>query len=280
MSSEDAAPCRHAGAPPEEVIERVAGVIEGLADDEQFLASRGVTAQEYARALPAVIERIRGRKSASNAVRRGFLSALFDELRVRGIVTDVQAPVYGDDTVYRLTVPGVGSVAVIQKGCPDGAHSSVRWTRPDWATECYLWWLCSSTTYEPGVHVWKGLNRLRTRFFSEVPGTVDGVIFHNELCGAPERPCPKSSHAITVDGREVPPPCIYVMPQRDSQAVSWNWNGGRETRFGPVLLGAFGISAGTASAYIGHVGFQLRGVEIKTVVSSHSGPGRAVSHRS
>lgn len=280
MAIEDVAPCRHAGAPPDAIVSKVSSVIESLAADASFLASKGLTAEEYALALPAAIERIRGRKSASNSERRSFLMAFFNEMAARGLASCLEAPSYGDDTVYRLAVPGVGSVAVIQKGCPDGAHSSVRWTRPDWAVECYLWWLCSSTAYEPGEHIWKGLNRLRARFFSQAPGAVDGVIFHNELCGTSERPCPKSAHSIQIDGASVPPPCLYVMPERREGVAEWNWRGERELRFPRVLQAMFGLNDEGSSVYFGHVGFQRRGADLRTTVTCHFGPGRSTNYRS
>lgn len=191
-------------------------------------------------------------------------------------------PRYGDDTIYRLSVPGIGNVAIIQKGCPDGQHSSVNWSRPIWATEAYLWWLCSSMTVEPGVHVWKGIGRLRQRFFSNAPDNIDGIIFHNELCGSPNRPCPKANSSIQINGKSVPPPCLYVMPERniDIDATVWNWDGYRTVRFPRVLHEMFGISSSNSPAFTGHVGFQRRGSEMRTTVSCLFGPGRSTSHRS
>jgi len=201
-------------------------------------------------------------------------------MQERGQITGFEMPRYGDDTVYRLTVPHLGDVAIIQKGCPDGQHSSVNWSRPDWATEAYLWWLCSSMAYEPGVHVWKGINRLRQRFFSNAPDTIDGVIFENEICGTPSRPCPKSTNAIEIDGRTVPPPCLYVTPERADDIAQWNWNGSRQVLFPRALYAMFGIPLEQASAYTGHVGLQRRGASIRTTVSCHFGPGRSTNYRS
>ncbi len=280
MATDESAPCRHAGAPPEAVVDRVVSIIESLASDAMFLASKGLSAGEYSHALPAAIEKLRGTQSASNAMRRSFLVLLFNELQSRGLITSVEMPRYGDDTIYRLGVPAIGNVAIIQKGCPDGHHSSVRWSRPEWADEAYLWWLCSSMNYEPGVHVWKGANRLRQRFFSDAPDLIDGVVFHNELCGTPSRPCPKASNSRAITGRFVPPPCIYVMPGHREDTGDWNWGGTRDVRFPRVLLSMFDISAEQASAYTGHIGFQRRGGDTRMIVSSHFGAGRSSSHRS
>jgi hypothetical protein len=280
MAAEDTIPCRHSGAPADSVVQRVATVVSNLANDIQFLASKGLTAEEYQHAFPIALEKLRGSQSASNLGRRTFLAGLFTEMKARERISSFSLPHYGDDTVYRLEVPSVGSVAIIQKGCPDGKHSSVNWSRPEWANEAYLWWLCSSTNSEPGVHVWKGVNRLRNRFFSDAADQVDGVIFHNELCGTPHRLCPKSSKAISVEGRTVPPPCIYVMPNKTESSGEWNWDGRRELGFPSALCALFDIPPEQASSYVSSVGFQERAGNMRTKVSCHFGPGRSSSHRS
>ena len=201
MAGETATPCNHPGAPPDEVIDLVAEAVKSIARDEAFLQRHGLTAQDFDLALPAAIQRIRGSAAAGNADRREFLTDLFRRMVVSGAISDFETPDYGKDTVYRLHINGVGSVAIIQKGCPDGAHSSVAWSAPEWAKETYLWWLCDSLQYEPGEHVAKGVNRLRKRFFSDAyRDSIDGIIFHNSMCGSPLRPCPKISRAIELGG--------------------------------------------------------------------------------
>lgn len=280
MTAATAAPCRHAGTPPESVVERVSALVASLASDEDYLAAKGLSSDEYTRALPTAIERLRGSWAASNAERRKFLVTVFEEMRERGLISKLEMPQYGDDTIYRLTVSGFGDVAVIQKGCPDGAHSSVRWTKPTWAVETYLWWLCSSPASEPGEHVAKGINRLRQRFFSDAPDTLDGVIFHNELCGSAQRPCPKVNCAIAVGRFQTPPPCIYVMPERNPEAAEWNWDGHRTVHFPSILLSMFGIGSEASVAYVGYVGFQRRGGSLRTTIASRFGPGRSTTFRS
>ena len=280
MSAESAAPCRHTGAPPPAVVDRVSKAIKGLAQDPGFLAKHGVSPAEYDLAIPAAIESLRGSMSASNADRRQFLGQIFEHMLAEGLLTSVTAPTYGSDTVYRLAVPGLGPVAVIQKGCPDGAHSSVRWSVPEWARETYLWWLCSSTKAHPGEHISKGVNRLRQRFFSDAPDALDGVIFHNELCGGSLRQCPKLERAVDIAGSLVPPPCIYVMPGRDEIADSWNWNGSRQVTFPSVLLKAFGIGESDTDAFVGYVGFQRRSNgDLRTTTTSRFGAGRSTTFR-
>lgn len=280
MSAETAAPCRHIGGPLPAIVERVSLAIQGLAQDASFLAKHGISPAEYDVALPAAIESLRGSMSASNSDRRLFLGRLFEHMHEKGLISSVTTPSYGSDTVYRLAVPNVGLVAVIQKGCPDGAHSSVRWAVPDWADETYLWWLCSSTKVHPGEHVSKGVNRLRQRFFSESPGVLSGIIFHNELCGTSSRPCPRQVKSVGVAGHATPPPCIYVMPERNANADTWNWDGTRRVGFPSALLQAFDVEQREVESYVGYVGFQRRGNgNLRTTITSRFGAGRSTTFR-
>jgi len=279
MSADQVLPCRHPGAMPDEIVSKVINVISSLSSDKAFLADQGLSQQEYEHALPAAIERLRGRYSADTKIKRKFLHNIFQHMLGLGIISKFEMPRHGKDTVYRLTIESLGDVAIIQKGCPDGAHSSVRWQAPDWAVETYIWWLCSSQAYEPGEHVAKGVNRLRNRFFSQASDNLDGVIFHNELCGTTERPCPKKNASIIIEGASVPPPCIFVMPAPDPIASEWNWRGETKRKFPNILLSMFSIPLEQADSYVGYVGFQQRGSLIQTTISSIYGPGRSTKFR-
>lgn len=280
MNAADVVPCRHPGAAPEDVIDRVVTLFNRISENPSLLASYGITADEYELALPAAIERLRGSKAAGNSEKRQFLRDVFETLQSLGLVTDIQNPRYGDDTVYRLSIPNVGDVAIIQKGCPDGAHSSTRWARPAWAKEAYIWWLCSSTSLEPGEHITKGVNRLKNRFFSDAIDTIDGVIFHNNLCGSAARPCPKTAFSLKVGDTNLPPPCIYIMPDREPNSLEWNWLGTKQLAFPGCLLSAFCIPNDQSRLFTGYVGYQKRGDAIRTNITSRYGPGRSTTLRS
>lgn len=277
-----AAPCRHVGAPRTAVIDRAVAAIKSLANHPEVLAQYGISPSEFASALPSAIESARGSMSASNADRRQFLLGVLNHVVGRGLATSVSRPEYGEDTVYRLEVPSIGAVGIIQKGCPDGAHSSVRWTVPDWAQEAYLWWLCPSLKGHPGEHIAKGVNRLRGKFLAEPDSRpLSGVIFHNDLCGSPQRPCPKQTMAVEIDGRLLPAPCVYAMPERQNEGNGWNWVGGRQLKFPAVLLQAFDVMAADADTFTGFVGFQQKdnGV-IRTSITTRFGAGRSSTYRS
>lgn len=279
MGVEQAAPCRHKGAPPEAVVAQVVRLIQAIGDDEAYLHSHGLSADEFRLSLPTAIEQMRGRSSASNKERRDFLALIFDHLAEVGAISGYTEPSYGSDTVYRLTVPELGDVAIVQKGCPDGRHSSVAWSVPDWAEETYLWWLCPSLKNDPGWHVSAGVKRLRGEFFSSRPDELDGVIFHNKTCGTDQRPCPKMQQAVRIGGTEVPPPCIWVLPKR-GDGSHYNWDGGRTPRFPAVLLSAFGIESPQTPFYTGYVGFRESPRTRRTTITSRFGAGKVTTSRS
>jgi hypothetical protein len=260
-------------------VHKVDDLIQKLVTETDILARYGLTAAEYRDALPAAIEAARGSMSASNAGRRRFLLNILEALQQTGLVDSVTKPQYGDDTVYRLAVPRFGHVAIIQKGCPDGTHSSIRWSVPDWARETYLWWLCDSMKAEPGEHIAKGIQRMRGRILDPADRTVDGVIFHNYLCGTPKRLCPKQDRAVQIGAQLVPPPCVYVTPDSDTQATDLNWDGRQQRVFPGILLSLFGIDEQALPAYVGHVGFQRKSGGVRTTISARFGIGRSTTYR-
>jgi hypothetical protein len=123
------------------------------------------------------------------------------------------------------------------------------------------------------------VNRLRQRFFSAQPDTIDGIIFHNDLCGTSNRPCPKAALSVEVSGRATPPPCIYVMPERREGAVEWNWAGDRQLRFPTALFSFFGVEESRVPSYLGHVGFERRNGELRTNITARFGPARVTNYR-
>ncbi|MBP1242149.1 hypothetical protein ABID92_000024 [Frigoribacterium sp. PvP120] len=277
----DAAPCRHEGAPAPYLVARTGDMLKSLSQHPEILAGYGLTVEEFHSAFPSAIEAVRGQMSASTSQRRDFLRKVLEHVVDTGLASVSVWPTYGQDTIYRLEVDDLGSVAIIQKGCPDGAHSSVSWEEPPWADETYLWWLCSSTSAHPGEHIVKGINRVRRRLLSDREGQLAGVIFHNELCGSPQRPCPKFGSAVIIDGVPVPPPCVYVMPERKPVEGDWNWNGRRNPKFPAVLARSFQIPKVEVDSFTGYVGFQSKASgDVRTRVTARFGLGLSSTYRS
>lgn len=277
----NAAPCRHRGVPSEQVVEQILQLLSStLPADKNYLSSRGLTPEEYMQALPTAVERLRGRMAASNQQRRGFVQEFLELLVKLGIVERYQSPKYGDDTIYRLFVKGGRQIGLVQKGCPDGKHSSVAWARPSWAEELYLWWVCDSKNAEPGENIWKGINRIRGKV--SVPGAdqLDGVIFYSHSCGTADRPCPKMTHAIAHNGMMLPPPCIYIFPKWETGQTNLNWRGEVQRQFPSKIIRAFGISEADAPNFVGHVGFRMSGPTVTaTEVTSRFGISKVTSAR-
>lgn len=280
MNFADAAPCRHRGAPPEALVNQVVRFLtQVVARDSGYLRTHGIQPGEFDLAFPAAVEKIRGSWAASNQDRRAFAHDVLEHLVTVQAIRRFDAPTYGDNTVYRLHLTDGSTVGVIQKGCPDGAHSSTRWERPDWADELYVWWLCSSLRFEPGEHVWKGVARLRQKVSREPANQLDGVIFFNSLCGSLTRPCPRAQRITTAGGRNLPPPCIYVFPTWDRQAKELNWRGDTCRVFPAVLLSAFDIGVAASRDHVGYIGFRNSPRALRTEVSARFGFAKSTSAR-
>jgi len=280
MGFEQAAPCRHRGTVPDDLINQVVLLLsEVLSKDEKYLNSKGVGREEFERAFPAAIERIRGSWAASNRDRRNFAELVIKHLAHSQAITSYDVPKYNDNTIYRVKLKDGKQIGVIQKGCPDGAHSSTKWERPSWADELYLWWLCSSLKFEPGEHVWKGIARVRRKVAQEADNQLDGVIFFNSICGSPERPCPKLLRVTTKDGLTLPPPCIYIFPAWKTGQTELNWRGTEDRIFPSILLSAFGVKNTEIKNNTGYVGFRFSGANVRTEITSRFGPAKTSSAR-
>ena len=280
MALEDAAPCRHRGAPPDQLVEQVVHLLRTvLPASGEYLGANGLTPDEYGQAFQAAVERIRGSAAADNRERRDFAGLVVRHLASVKAIRGYDEPVYGKDTVYRLLLNDGTKVGLIQKGCPDGAHSATKWVRPEWADELYLWWLCPSLRYDPGEHIWKGVGRVRKKVSSEPQNQLDGIIFYNSLCGSPDRPCPKAAQSVELDGEKYPPPCVYIFPHWEERTREINWRGSTSRRFPGVLLRAFGIEERNLVDYLGYVGFRVSGADVRTDITCRFGPAMVTSAR-
>lgn len=267
LETDEAAPCRHAGVPSEWIVERIIRLFEqDIARDSDLLKKCGLSAEEYQSAYPVAVERIRGRISATDEPKRAFVDQVLEEGVARGFFRSIKLEPSKLTKAYRVKLASGGTAAIIRKGCPDGNHTT-RWDRPSWADELYLWWLCpQSRVHEPGTSVWKGITRIRKKIASEPQNQLDGVIFFDPLCGTPERPCPKTAFALTIDGVRCPPPCIYVMPHiADIDNARLNWRGERKVCFPSALLATFGVPEQQHASYLGFVGYDVDGGNIKTI---------------
>jgi hypothetical protein len=270
------APCTNAGIPPSTVIDRVSDVVANrLQKDADFLARNGLTPEEYLAAFPFAIERIRGRMSATNSPKRAFVSAILDAGVKKGLFSSVESVVHDKTQMHAITLPTGQKIGLLCKGCPDGNHTTI-WSRPPWATELFLWWLCpQSPVRNPGTGIWKGIGRLKRKFCSSANEQLDGVIFYDNTCGTTKRPCPKASLGLTLDGISYPPPCIYVLPPIDYTTTGQhNWRGEAVTTFAPPFLQLFGVPKAEINNFTSFIGFRIKTGAIRaTRISNHYGCG-------
>ncbi len=230
-------------------------------------------------AYDQAVERIRGRMSASDATKRGFVEAILSEGVRQKVFRSWSLEDAPLSKVYRLELTSGGTVGLIRKGCPDGNHMN-RWSRPAWASELFLWWLCpTSQVRDPGANIWKGIARYRSRLQRSRREQLDGVIFHDQLCGTPQRPCPKKRTKLILNDIAIPAPCLYVLPQIPETAGRHNWRGERQLEFPPALLGLFGVSRTASDYYTGFVGLETTSTGIsRTRVTARFGEGQISSH--
>lgn len=103
MGFEQAAPCRHRGAPSDDLVNQVVNLLARvIARDDALLQSNGLSPEEFKRAFPAAIERIRGSWAASNRDRRDFAKQVIEHLAQSGVIQEYDIPKYSDSTIYRL----------------------------------------------------------------------------------------------------------------------------------------------------------------------------------
>lgn len=275
-----ASPCRHADVPSDWVVERIIALLErDIPEQPELLKGFGLTAEEYQSGYRVAIERIRGRISASDRLKKNFVERILEAGVGSGQFSSATLEEESLTRVYRVGLPDGKMVGLIRKGCPDGNHTT-RWERPKWADELYLWWLCpESRVNEPGESVWKGLGRIKNKLQAEEQNRLDGIIFFDESCGSEARPCPKRAYSLAIEGVRLPPPCIYVLPGEINAAVGrLNWRGERRVEFPKALLSVFGVPTSKASEYAGFVGFEMLNSAVRLVrITSNYGEGRITS---
>ena len=279
-----AAPCRHAGAPADWLVDKVVRVLEvEVARDTQFLKAHGITPEEYDSAYRVAVERIRGKISATDKPKKDFVDCILASGLTQQKFCAASLEDGGLTKSYRVELPSGRSIGLVRKGCPDGNHSA-RWDRPAWADELYIWWLCpSSRANEPGASLWKGVGRIKNKALTEPENQLDGVIFYDQSCGTPERPCPKRAYGLFLsDGERLPPPCIFVNAAVNADCPGrLNWNGEKTVEFPPALLSIFGVPESEQALYTSFIGYELNNRDVGRVrITNNYGAGRTTSHTS
>ncbi len=199
-----------------DLIERFA---DQLRDAAPGIGSHGLSPTEFKNSglFGAAIERLRGQQAASMGAKREFIEAVLKYLKSKRYIKNYEFTGHGDRHDYRVVLADDRISIFEAKGCLDGNNTTI-WTRPPDADEFVIWSLCQNPGSDPKLNAWSGIHtRIGGKIVAE-RGQVDGLIIWDMLCGTAGRECPKllqdRSRATKLpDGRQTPPPCLYLFPR-------------------------------------------------------------------
>jgi hypothetical protein len=207
-------PCSHDASALAQ-IEPTIHLLQNLdGEHSDVLRSAGVMPEDYhpKRIFRSAVETIRGSYIASSLTQRhDMVENVLAALKQQSRIADFQRTGRGvrhDFTVILTDRPRVAA-ALDVKG---GEGNSINITeRPPWAQEFILWChLDGSIKNQPsqGVHSII-VNRIAGELLRRGK-VVDAILFKDQLCGSPLRPCPKYSHSLA---NERIAPDIFLMPR-------------------------------------------------------------------
>jgi len=201
-----------------ETRKEIASFAEALKKAAPGIGSHGLSEQEFwdAEIFRASIKKLRGTQAAYTAKKRGFMASVLNYMKSKGHIQKWEFTGTGERHDYIIEMPGKTITAIETKGCLDGNNTNI-FESPPQADEFIIWSLCQNPGSDPRHNAWSGIH---TRLSAEVihrQQRVDGVIIWDMLCGTAGRPCPKlvadPDRITIVDGRRLPPPCIYLFPR-------------------------------------------------------------------
>lgn len=195
-------------------------LIEEYAEDLRRAAftigNHGLTETDFwaSGLFQSAIERLRGTQSATTDVKRDFIARMLTYMKQHDYISDWQFSGAGERHDYEVYI-GERTCIIEAKGCLDGNNTAI-FERPANADEFIIWSLCQNPGSDPRHNAWSGIH---TRLSADVihrRQIVNAVIIWDMLCGTPGRMCPKvlrdPQRATEIDGRTIPPPCIYLFP--------------------------------------------------------------------
>ena len=199
----------------EEAKSRIDTYAKALINAAPSIGEHGLSSREFwsSRIFFSAVEKIRGTQAASMAEKKGFIDIALNRLKGAERISDAAFTGAGDRHDYQVTLKD-GRICIIEaKGCLDGNNMTV-YTRPPNADEFIIWSLCQNPGADPKHNLWSGVHtRLGGKIIAE-KALVDALIVWDPLCGF-GRPCPKitDGRGAALNGRRVPPPCIYLFPR-------------------------------------------------------------------
>jgi hypothetical protein len=202
----------------------IADYVEALQKIAPTIGSHGLSADEFwdSGLLQSAVENIRGTRSATTVDKKAFITAILDHMYANGKIKAWSFRGTGERHDYEIILPDERICVVEAKGCLDGNNTTI-YQRPNNADEFIIWSLCQNPGSDPRKNAWSGIHtRLSAEIIHSKEKRVDGVVIWDMLCGTTKRICPKlaadSSRATQVNGYNVPPPCVYLLPRNTPDA--------------------------------------------------------------
>lgn len=222
--------------------------VRDLKAEAATIGTHGLSPKEFREAglFRAAVEVIRGQYAATMSEKKLFVGAILDRMKNAGAIKSWEFQGTKERHDYRVVLTD-NTISVIEaKGCLDGNNTNI-FQRPPDADEFIIWSLCQNPGANPRHNAWSGIH---TRLSAEIihrRQQVDGLIIWDMLCRTKARPCPKTegkpSRFVEMDGRRIPPPCIYLFPRtipnpRNNTSPACHQLG--EVKFLETLWRAFG----------------------------------------
>ncbi|HXY59807.1 MAG TPA: hypothetical protein VEH76_14660 [Methylocystis sp.] len=247
--------------------------IEDFADvlktKSHLLGEHGLEENEFYNSglFRGAIERVRGQFAASMREKREFVRCILSYMEDRGFVKYFDSSGSQNRYDYTVEMPS-GKVSVIElKGGLDG-NNTIIFERPAHADELIIWSVSTNPGGDPRHNVWSGIH---TRLSAEIIANakrVDGLIVWDWACGTIGRPCPKlmenKDRLTTVSHYRLPPPCLYVFPDKIPEARN-NPKAVAQSLRSVELLEAFRSCFGGTEAEVSYVDFEVAHLGAETV---------------
>jgi hypothetical protein len=198
-----------------ETKSRIESYARALRQAAPQIGDHGLSEEEFwsSGLFQSAIEKLRGERAATTAEKRRFIEWALDRLKDSGRISGYKFTGTKDRHDY-LVVFADGKQSVFEaKGCLDGNNTNI-FQRPANADEFLLWSLCQNLGADPRHNLWSGVHtRLGGTIIAEKT-VINALIVWDMLCGAGRR-CPKlnEGRGKRIDGRLIPPPCIYLFPR-------------------------------------------------------------------
>lgn len=198
--------------------EVVAEYSKALQEAAHTVGTHGMTPEQFLESglFKSAVERLRGQNAATMGVKKAFIANVLAVLQDQGRIVSWQFAGSNDRHDYEVQLPNNRICCIEAKGCLDGNNTNI-FQRPANADEFVIWSLCQNPGADPRHNAWSGIH---TRLSAEIVSRrerVDGLVIWDMLCGTAARPCPKviadPVRITEVAGKNLPPPCIYLMPR-------------------------------------------------------------------